>query len=90
MEENKHDLKWSDTLGFVTTSNVFIVYVFFLYAEQGNVYTAGGNSEGQLGLGDTEERSTFHRINFFTSQHKIKQLAAGSYTSAALTGENNG
>nr|XP_060626146.1 X-linked retinitis pigmentosa GTPase regulator-like isoform X1 [Anolis sagrei ordinatus] len=53
--------------------------------EQGNVYAAGGNSEGQLGLGDTEERSTFHLISFFTNQHKIKQLAAGSYTSAVLT-----
>ncbi|XP_053161282.1 X-linked retinitis pigmentosa GTPase regulator isoform X2 [Hemicordylus capensis] len=56
-----------------------------IYTEQGNVYAAGGNSEGQLGLGDTEERSTFQLISFFTNQHKIKQLAAGSYTSAALT-----
>uniref|UniRef100_A0A8D0GKT4 RCC1-like domain-containing protein n=1 Tax=Sphenodon punctatus TaxID=8508 RepID=A0A8D0GKT4_SPHPU len=56
-----------------------------VFTEQGNVYAAGGNSEGQLGLGDTEERSTFHLISFFTNQHKIKQLAAGSYTSAALT-----
>ncbi|XP_015273586.1 PREDICTED: X-linked retinitis pigmentosa GTPase regulator [Gekko japonicus] len=53
--------------------------------EQGKVYAVGGNSEGQLGIGDTEERSTFHPISFFTNQHKIRQLAAGSYTSAALT-----
>ncbi|XP_077027886.1 X-linked retinitis pigmentosa GTPase regulator isoform X3 [Agelaius phoeniceus] len=53
--------------------------------EKGNVYAAGGNSEGQLGLGDTEERTTFHLISFFTNQHKIKQLSAGSYTSAAVT-----
>uniref|UniRef100_A0A669PLV0 Retinitis pigmentosa GTPase regulator n=1 Tax=Phasianus colchicus TaxID=9054 RepID=A0A669PLV0_PHACC len=53
--------------------------------ENGNVYAAGGNGEGQLGLGDTEERTTFHLISFFTNQHKIKQLAAGSYTSAAVT-----
>ncbi|XP_060090099.1 X-linked retinitis pigmentosa GTPase regulator [Heteronotia binoei] len=56
-----------------------------IYTEQGKVYAAGGNSEGQLGIGDTEERSTFHPISFFTNQHKIKQLATGSYTSAALT-----
>ncbi|XP_050831491.1 X-linked retinitis pigmentosa GTPase regulator [Serinus canaria] len=56
-----------------------------VYTEKGNVYAAGGNSEGQLGLGDTEERTTFHLIRFFTSQHKIKQLSAGSYTSAAVT-----
>uniref|UniRef100_A0A452HP38 Retinitis pigmentosa GTPase regulator n=1 Tax=Gopherus agassizii TaxID=38772 RepID=A0A452HP38_9SAUR len=60
-----------------------------VYTERGHVYAAGGNSEGQLGLGDTEERSTFHLISFFTNQYKIKQLAAGSYTSAALTGESN-
>ncbi|XP_033264423.1 X-linked retinitis pigmentosa GTPase regulator isoform X17 [Orcinus orca] len=53
--------------------------------EGGKVYAAGGNTEGQLGLGDTEERNTFHLISFFTSQHKIKQLSAGSNTSAALT-----
>ncbi|NWY36738.1 RPGR regulator, partial [Sylvia atricapilla] len=56
-----------------------------VYTEKGNVYSAGGNSEGQLGLGDTEERTTFHLISFFTNQHKIKQLSAGSYTSAAVT-----
>ncbi|NXL99042.1 RPGR regulator, partial [Tyrannus savana] len=56
-----------------------------VYTEKGNVYAAGGNSEGQLGLGDTEERTTFHLVSFFTNQHKIKQLAAGSYTSAAVT-----
>ncbi|XP_050633992.1 X-linked retinitis pigmentosa GTPase regulator-like isoform X6 [Macaca thibetana thibetana] len=53
--------------------------------EGGNVYATGGNDEGQLGLGDTEERNTFRVINFFTSEHKIKQLSAGSNTSAALT-----
>ncbi|XP_021118234.1 X-linked retinitis pigmentosa GTPase regulator isoform X1 [Heterocephalus glaber] len=52
---------------------------------EGSVYAAGGNNEGQLGLGDTEERNTFHRISFFTSQHNIKQLSAGSNTSAALS-----
>ncbi|KFO58587.1 X-linked retinitis pigmentosa GTPase regulator, partial [Corvus brachyrhynchos] len=56
-----------------------------VYTEKGNVYAAGGNSEGQLGLGDTEERTTFHLIRFFTNRHKIKQLSAGSYTSAAVT-----
>ncbi|KAM9669003.1 X-linked retinitis pigmentosa GTPase regulator isoform 4-T4 [Dama dama] len=51
----------------------------------GKVYATGGNNEGQLGLGDTDERSAFHLISFFTSQHKIKQLSAGSNSSAALT-----
>ncbi|XP_049729399.1 X-linked retinitis pigmentosa GTPase regulator isoform X1 [Elephas maximus indicus] len=53
--------------------------------EGGNVYATGGNNEGQLGLGDTEERNSFHLISFFTSRHKIKQLSAGANISAALT-----
>ncbi|XP_032075384.1 X-linked retinitis pigmentosa GTPase regulator isoform X2 [Thamnophis elegans] len=56
-----------------------------IYTEKGNLYATGCNSEGQLGLEGTEERSAFHLVNYFTSQHKIEQLAAGSYTSAALT-----
>lgn len=74
-----------------TAENILILCIIcvFLYAEKGNVYAAGGNSEGQLGLGDTEERTTFHLISFFTNEHKIKQLAAGSYTSAAVTGKSN-
>ncbi|XP_078147116.1 retinitis pigmentosa GTPase regulator b isoform X3 [Centroberyx gerrardi] len=52
---------------------------------QGNVYTTGGNSEGQLGLGDCEERTAFQLVKFFSSRKPIKMLAAGSNTSAALT-----
>ncbi|XP_047195146.1 X-linked retinitis pigmentosa GTPase regulator isoform X2 [Hippoglossus stenolepis] len=52
---------------------------------QGKVYTSGGNSEGQLGLGDCEERTAFQRVHFLDSHGPIKMLAAGSNTSAALT-----
>uniref|UniRef100_A0A8D0DIC6 X-linked retinitis pigmentosa GTPase regulator n=1 Tax=Sander lucioperca TaxID=283035 RepID=A0A8D0DIC6_SANLU len=52
---------------------------------QGKVLASGGNSEGQLGLGDCEERTAFQRIGFFDSRGPIKMLAAGSNTSAALT-----
>ncbi|XP_069617718.1 X-linked retinitis pigmentosa GTPase regulator isoform X2 [Ranitomeya imitator] len=52
---------------------------------QGKVFSSGWNSEGQLGLGDTTERSSFHEIPFFNGQCKIKQLSAGSNTSAVLT-----
>ncbi|XP_069576471.1 retinitis pigmentosa GTPase regulator b isoform X3 [Brachyistius frenatus] len=52
---------------------------------QGKVYASGGNSEGQLGLRDCEERTTFHRVGFFDSHGPIRMLAAGSNTSAALT-----
>ncbi|XP_011604656.1 retinitis pigmentosa GTPase regulator b isoform X1 [Takifugu rubripes] len=52
---------------------------------QGKVFSSGGNSEGQLGLGDCEERTTFQRIHAFDSLGPVKMLAAGSNTSAALT-----
>ena len=47
----------------------------------------GGNGEGQLGLGDCEERTSFQRLGFFGSHRPVKMLAAGSNTSAALTGK---
>ncbi|XP_052027120.1 X-linked retinitis pigmentosa GTPase regulator isoform X5 [Apodemus sylvaticus] len=53
--------------------------------DTGGVYAAGGNNEGQLGLGDTDDRDTFHQIDFFTPSDTIKQLSAGANTSAALT-----
>lgn len=56
---------------------------------QGRVFSCGGNSEGQLGLGDCEERTTFRRIHAFDSLGPIKMLAAGSNTSAALTGDGS-
>nr|XP_049609676.1 retinitis pigmentosa GTPase regulator b isoform X2 [Syngnathus scovelli] len=52
---------------------------------EGHVYATGGNSEGQLGLGDCNERTSFQRLKFFDSYGPIKMLAAGSNTSAALT-----
>ncbi|KAG7215669.1 hypothetical protein INR49_022024 [Caranx melampygus] len=56
-----------------------------LCTAKGRVYATGGNSEGQLGLGDSEERTSFQRLEFFESHGPIKMLAAGSNTSAALT-----
>ncbi|XP_013877220.1 retinitis pigmentosa GTPase regulator b [Austrofundulus limnaeus] len=52
---------------------------------QGKVFACGGNGEGQLGLGDCEERTTFQRVQFFDSHGPIRMLAAGSNTSAAVT-----
>ncbi|KPP63012.1 hypothetical protein Z043_118756 [Scleropages formosus] len=64
--------------------NHTLVYTTTLSA-QGNLYAAGGNSEGQLGLGDCRERVSFHLVHFFRGKGQIKMLAAGSNTSAALT-----
>ncbi|XP_034035290.1 retinitis pigmentosa GTPase regulator b isoform X2 [Thalassophryne amazonica] len=52
---------------------------------RGNVYATGGNSDGQLGLGDCEERTSFQLVAFFASYAPMKMVAAGSNTSAALT-----
>lgn len=64
-----------------------LIRVSHLLTAQGKVFSSGGNSEGQLGLGDCEERTTFQRIHTFDSHGPIKMLAAGSNTSAALTGD---
>ncbi|KAK3509891.1 hypothetical protein QTP70_018508 [Hemibagrus guttatus] len=56
-----------------------------VYTSCGNLYAAGGNNEGQLGLGDFVERSSFQLVEFFTKRGSIKMLAAGSNTSAAIT-----
>ncbi|XP_031648768.1 X-linked retinitis pigmentosa GTPase regulator isoform X2 [Oncorhynchus kisutch] len=56
-----------------------------VYTSRGNVYSTGGNNEGQLGLGDCEERTAFQLVDFFSLHGPIKMLAAGSNTSAALT-----
>ncbi|XP_046887070.1 X-linked retinitis pigmentosa GTPase regulator-like isoform X1 [Hypomesus transpacificus] len=56
-----------------------------VYTSRGHVYTSGGNNEGQLGLGDNEERTAFQLVNFLNTHGPIKMLAAGSNTSAALT-----
>uniref|UniRef100_A0A8C6UHW5 RCC1-like domain-containing protein n=1 Tax=Neogobius melanostomus TaxID=47308 RepID=A0A8C6UHW5_9GOBI len=52
----------------------------------GKLFASGGNSEGQLGLGDCEERTTFHRVHL-DSNEPIRMLAAGSNMSAALTAD---
>nr|XP_015219953.1 PREDICTED: X-linked retinitis pigmentosa GTPase regulator [Lepisosteus oculatus] len=58
-----------------------------VYTAQGKLYSTGGNNEGQLGLGDFEERTTFHQLDFFNTETRVKMLAAGSNMSAALTEE---
>ncbi|XP_062845851.1 retinitis pigmentosa GTPase regulator b [Trichomycterus rosablanca] len=56
-----------------------------VYTSQGNLYATGGNNEGQLGLGDFKDRTSFQLVDFFSKRRPIKMLAAGSNTSAALT-----
>ncbi|KAG1949777.1 retinitis pigmentosa GTPase regulator b [Pimephales promelas] len=56
-----------------------------VYTSRGNLYASGGNNEGQLGLGDCDDRASFHLVDFFSKHGPIKMLAAGSNTSAVLT-----
>uniref|UniRef100_A0A8C1EDL7 X-linked retinitis pigmentosa GTPase regulator n=1 Tax=Cyprinus carpio carpio TaxID=630221 RepID=A0A8C1EDL7_CYPCA len=56
-----------------------------VYTSRGNLYASGGNNEGQLGLGDCDDRTSFHLVDFFSKHEPVKMLAAGSNTSAALT-----
>ncbi|PIK49702.1 putative E3 ubiquitin-protein ligase MYCBP2 [Apostichopus japonicus] len=54
--------------------------------ENGEVYTFGSNSYGQLGLGDTGNRIS--PVNIPVAA-KIKQVAAGSYHTLLLTENGN-
>ncbi|XP_052465533.1 X-linked retinitis pigmentosa GTPase regulator isoform X1 [Carassius gibelio] len=56
-----------------------------VYTSRGNLYASGGNNEGQLGLGDCDDRTSFHLVDFFSKHEPVKMLSAGSNTSAALT-----
>lgn len=74
-------------LDYIYDSEVLqFFYSTVVFVAQGKVFASGGNSEGQLGLGDCDERTSFQRIQMFDSHGPIKMLAAGSNTSAALTG----
>ncbi|XP_059355840.1 X-linked retinitis pigmentosa GTPase regulator [Carassius carassius] len=52
---------------------------------QGEIFAAGGNSDGQLGLGHCNDSVSFQRLHPFCDYVPIKLLSAGGHTSAALT-----
>ncbi|XP_051762503.1 X-linked retinitis pigmentosa GTPase regulator-like isoform X1 [Ctenopharyngodon idella] len=52
---------------------------------QGEFFAAGGNSDGQLGLGHRNDSISFQRLRPFCDYAPIKLLSAGGHTSAALT-----
>ena len=52
--------------------------------EQGNVYTCGTNSNGQLGVGDTEPRTGFTFVNKLVGRNVSRVYAGGNHTWAIL------
>ncbi|ROI57068.1 X-linked retinitis pigmentosa GTPase regulator [Anabarilius grahami] len=52
---------------------------------QGEFFAAGGNRDGQLGLGHCNDSISFQRLRPFCDYAPIKLLSAGGHTSAALT-----
>jgi alpha-tubulin suppressor-like RCC1 family protein len=60
-----------------------------LLTDSGNVYAAGRNVEGQLGLGDTDNRNTFTLVDTFHVEGKITSIAIGGWYSMLLTDSGN-
>lgn len=68
---------------------LFLNHVFVYFLGRGSVYGAGSNQEGQLGLGHSDNTTSFHLLQPFCDHAPIKMLSAGGNTSAALTGANS-
>jgi alpha-tubulin suppressor-like RCC1 family protein len=58
----------------------------FVVTEDGDLYSFGFNSNGELGLGDTSNRTTPHRVNL--GNQKVKSLSAGGESMIILTESN--
>ena len=55
-------------------------YHVIILKNDGTVWSAGGNDEGQLGLGDTNDRTTFAQVNI----NNVKQVSCGWDHTAVL------
>uniref|UniRef100_A0A673M7P2 X-linked retinitis pigmentosa GTPase regulator-like n=1 Tax=Sinocyclocheilus rhinocerous TaxID=307959 RepID=A0A673M7P2_9TELE len=55
-----------------------------VYTSRGNLYASGGNNEGQLGLGDCDDRTSFHLVDFFSKHGPVKILIFQIYTVCVL------
>jgi alpha-tubulin suppressor-like RCC1 family protein len=53
--------------------------------DDGRVFSAGGNTHGQLGLGDTEDRAIFTHVAALAGQ-EIRRVACGAAHAAAVSG----
>ena len=62
-----------------------MILYWFIFLENGQVYSWGNNSNGQLGHGDTEDRNTPTLISFFKGMNVV-DIFAFSYQSFVLLG----
>jgi alpha-tubulin suppressor-like RCC1 family protein len=53
--------------------------------DDGRVFSAGGNTHGQLGLGDTADRAIFTHVAALAGQ-EIRRVACGAAHAAAVSG----
>ena len=58
--------------------------------KNGEVFTYGVNGKGQLGLGDTESRSTLNSVDQLNSFGAVKGVAAGSNFVVCLVDQKPG
>lgn len=56
-----------------------------ILTRQGQVYTCGNNTHGQLGLGDTMDRPTPKNVELFESLGRVVQVAASASYTFAVT-----
>jgi len=70
---------------FITQVSVGASHILALDSD-GNVYTCGGNTYGQLGLGDTTARTTFVQV---TLSKTIVAVSGGRHHSLILDSEGN-
>jgi hypothetical protein len=62
---------------------VIFLYKLLIFLENGELFSCGRNSYGQLGLNDSTNRNTFHRVAF---NKRIIQISSGFGHILVLTG----
>ena len=65
------------------------MYHSLAIGDNGNLYTCGINSDGELGFGDTASRNALTLVPFPDGVTGWKSVAAGAYHSLAIGNDNN-
>ena len=81
------------------TTNISNKQITYIYASgyssyaltndtSNNLYSCGRNTDGELGLGNNSNISTFQNVSINISEKKVIMLGGGGYTSYILTNES--